>query len=188
MTTLIDFLLQYRNFFLAGIAIILLAFLLSFWIKKKSTLIVVLALMVAGTIFIINQSKYTTFQELVSDQLNEESTVQEISITISDLSGDMPERKASVTIEDEEIMDQIIEDFSDIELKEQSNLHVLDRKYRIRIRSTNEVEENFLKTDSLTLCVDNDYINEYEIVNETDHLKTIESLVENEEIEWEVFE
>ncbi|MBP1970240.1 hypothetical protein J2Z83_002358 [Virgibacillus natechei] len=181
MNTLIDFLLQFGDLFLIGNAIILLTFFLSLLFKKRSTLIVAVAIVVVGTIFIVYQSKYTTFQELVSNQINEENTVRDISITINDLSSDIPERKASVTIGDEEITERILEDFSEVELREDQEARPIDRKYRISIRTTNEIEENVLKTDSFTLSVNDNYIDDYEIISETDHLKTIESLVESEE-------
>lgn len=142
MYAFLDFLLRFGDLFLIGIAIILLTFFLSLWFKKRSTLFIAVAIVVAGVIFIVVQTKYTTFQDLVSDQFNEESTVQDISITVNDPSGRIPERKAGVTLEDEEIMERILEDFADIELREGKDARPFDRKYRISIRTTNEMEEN----------------------------------------------
>ncbi|MUV38920.1 hypothetical protein JNUCC1_02792 [Lentibacillus sp. JNUCC-1] len=182
MKAFIDVLIQYGDLiFLGGIVVILL----SIFIKKKSRLIVVLLILVVGSIFLIPQALHTTFPDGVSDQLNEDSTVQAIIITINDVSGDRPVREEQVTIRDKDIIGHILEDLSDVELKEDRNAVVLGRKYHLNIRITNKVEDGYYKTSTLMVDVDQHYLNKYKIVNEPNHLETIESLVENDEVDWE---
>lgn len=71
----------------------------------------------AGIFFIEHQMKYTTFPEVVPVQLNEVTTIRSISITINDLSGSLPDREAKTTIENGKMIEQILDDFSEMELK-----------------------------------------------------------------------
>lgn len=190
MNIFFNVLMLFANFLLIAVLIGFLTFFMSLFFKKRSTLIASVIIVIFGTLFIVDQMQYTTFQKLVSDQLNEESIVESISITINDVSesGGLPVRVARVKIEDEEIIKRILQDFSDMELKKDVDARYTGRDYSVRILTTNEVKENFLETSSISLELDDYYVNEYEIVNETDHLKTIELLVESDEIDWDYYE
>lgn len=190
MNIFFNVLMLFANFLLIAVLIGFLTFFMSLFFKKRSTLIASVIIVIFGTLFIVDQMQYTTFQKLVSDQLNEESIVESISITINDVSesGGLPVRVARVKIEDEEIIKRILQDFSDMELKRDVDARYTGRDYSVRILTTNEVKENFLETSSISLDLDDYYVNEYEIVNETDHLKTIELLVESDEIDWDYYE
>ena len=190
MNIFFNVLMLFANFLLIAVLIGFLTFFMSLFFKKRSTLIASVIIVIFGTLFIVDQMQYTTFQKLVSDQLNEESIVESISITINDVSesGGLPVRVARVKIEDEEIIKRILQDFSDMELKKDVDARYTGRDYSVRILTTNEVKENFLETSSISLELDDYYVNEYEIVNKTVHLKTIESLVENDEIDWDYYE
>lgn len=190
MNIFFNVLMLFANFLLIAVLIGFLTFFMSLFFKKRSTLIASVIIVIFGTLFIVDQMQYTTFQKLVSDQLNEESIVESISITINDVSesGGLPVRVARVKIEDEEIIKRILQDFSDMELKKDVDARYTGRDYSVRILTTNEVKENFLETSSISLDLDDYYVNEYEIVNETDHLKTIELLVESDEIDWDYYE
>ncbi|WP_078379975.1 hypothetical protein [Sutcliffiella halmapala] len=169
-----------------GIAVVSLILLLSF--KKRILVSIVIIVVAIGAVYVYDRAKYITFPELVETQLNSESTVRDITITINDndLSGDgLPVRKAHVTIEDEEIIKRILDDFSDLELKKNVNAQGTFKEYQLRLLIINPSKENGLVTDSLYLYVDEHYVNDFAIVGETDHLKTIKYLVESDEVEWE---
>jgi hypothetical protein len=184
MHTFIDILWLYFDFFLIAIAIALLTLLLSLFFKKKNTLIAAVTVVVVGGILLLNQMQYTTFSKLVSEQLNDESEIKNITITINDFSNHFKGRKADVTIEDEAIIEGILNDFETLKLKKEINTRFREHKYDIRILTTNLTKMNYYLTDYLTLSVDDDYINNYHIVGQANHLKTIEALIENEDIEW----
>ncbi|MFD1039713.1 hypothetical protein ACFQ3N_15100 [Virgibacillus byunsanensis] len=66
------------------------------------------------------------------------------------------------------------------------------RDYILQIVTTNQVKEDHYSTESIYIDLDNGYINisegypgSYEVVSDTNHLQTIESLVENEEVDWD---
>ncbi|WP_188456902.1 DUF4181 domain-containing protein [Virgibacillus oceani] len=153
-------------------------------------LIAVGMLCIYGVFFINEKMKYTTFQDVVSDQLNEESTVRSITIDINDFSGTLPKREASATIRDQDLINRILADFSDVELKKETGFRDY-WDYTLRIITTNQVEEDHFSTESLYVHVDGDYISisegnadVYKIVTQSNHLKTIESLVESDEVVW----
>ncbi|QKY70702.1 DUF4181 domain-containing protein [Lentibacillus sp. CBA3610] len=141
--------------------------------------------------FIDDWMKHTTFQDVVSEQLHEETEVNSITIRINDLSERIPQTKARVTIEDKETIGRILEVFSEMELKQDDGLHEF-RKYNVTIETTNQVAEDHFETKGLRVELDENYANisasshgRYEIVSGTNHLQTIEELVESDEIDWE---
>lgn len=191
MRTLIYYLFEHVDFFLLLVVIILLGFLFSLFFKKKRTVIVAIIISVVIGFLIYDQLKYTTFEKLVSAKLHEETVVRDISITIYDLSSDegFPERKATVTIDDVDLMNRILEDFSGIELKKNLNAQgEYMKEFEVKILTTNLKDDQYYLTNYLMLSLGEQFLNEYEIVSETNHLKTIKELVNNEEIEWQFYD
>ncbi|WP_099157542.1 DUF4181 domain-containing protein [Virgibacillus ndiopensis] len=167
------------------------------YLNESKQYVIPLILMTVGVIyifgiFLINeQIKYTTFQKIVADQLNEDSTVRSITIYINDLSGTFPDREASTTIKDKEIINHILADLSNLELRKEDSFQEY-WEYSLRIVTTNQVEEDHYSTESFSVHVDRDYISIsegdadlYKIVTQSDFLKTIESLVESDEVDWD---
>ncbi|WP_164670117.1 hypothetical protein [Virgibacillus doumboii] len=175
-------------FLLAIFGIILLMLLLSAFIKKRTTLIIVTVSIIFGTIFLVDQMKYTTFTELYSDEINDDSILEKATLTVYERADDhFPKRKAELEIEDKEIMEDLFQDFSKLELKKDENLDDPFRIYSIRFVSTNKIKENTYESEFVTLDLNSNYLENYEIVSDTDHLKTIGSLVENEELDWKYY-
>ncbi|RXJ04401.1 hypothetical protein DS745_03175 [Anaerobacillus alkaliphilus] len=188
MTTIIWFLYEIFDLVLFVILLALLTFFLSLFFKKKKTLISAVAVVVVGTILLIVASQYTTFEKLVSNYINEETEIKDVTITILDPSSDRRTRIASVTIKDEEIIERILDDFSGLRLKRDRDARYYGREYEIRIFATNKTKRGDYLTTSYYLFVDEDYVNEYKIVNDVDHLKTLMELIEDEEIEWTTYD
>jgi c-di-AMP phosphodiesterase-like protein len=92
MEKLLDLSFQYFDIFLICILISLVTLILSIFLKKKITLLIVMGVLIIGTVVVINQLKYTTLFDLYADQLNEDSDVKSVSITINDFSGNMPKQ------------------------------------------------------------------------------------------------
>jgi hypothetical protein len=143
--------------------------------------------LIIGSTIAINQTKYTTLLKLYSNQLNESSVVESISITVQEPSEYVPKNVRSVTIENKEVIEKILGDFSTIELKEEDVQH-LYRNYYIVIVVTNQIEEDHFSTTSIHLNIDKNYMNNYKIISKTNHLKTIESLVEDGSVDWQEHE
>jgi hypothetical protein len=188
MGKLLDLSFQYFDFLLICILIGLVIFILSMVYKKRITLIMVMGVLIIGTVVVINQMKYTTLFDLYSDQLNEDSDVKSVSITINELSGNMPKRLGRVTIEDKKMIEQILADFSGIKLKKDEDIQHHYRDYHLDIVVTNQIEEDHFSTTTIRLDLDKDYVNDYKIVSETEHLKTIESLVEDDHLNWKEYD
>lgn len=169
------------------------------YIKQTKQFVIPLILMVIGIVgvtsiyFVNDQLKYTTFQEVVSKQLNEDTIVRMIKIDIHDPSKEWRARTAWTTIEDEKIIEQILDDFSKIELIKRDIDYRIEQnvKYRVRIILTNQAGYKHSSTETLIVSLDEDHLisdNYYEIINTTDHLNTIESLIDSDEIEWKYSE
>ncbi|WP_368505036.1 hypothetical protein AB3N04_05145 [Alkalihalophilus sp. As8PL] len=154
------------------------------FIKRKLPLALTVLLIILGGFYVIDQTRYTTFEELFSTQLHEETTVESITITVMDLSQSPPERKGTLTVTDETILKRLVEDLSEIKLREGSDPSPY-KDFTIRIVTTNETGDRQFVTESLFLNIDQHHLNHYEIVSDTNHLKTIEGLVRSEETEWE---
>lgn len=188
MSTFINFLYHYFDYTLMAIFIALLALLLSLFFKTKNKLIAAVIVVVVAIFFLVNHMQYTTFPKLVSAQLNEQSVIRDMTITINDNSNGYRDREASVTIEDEEIIEQILSDFEPLKLKRDINQRFREHKYTLSILVTNETKKkDVYLTSSLTLYIDDNYINNYRILNATNHLSTIEALIDNDDIEWQYY-
>ncbi|MFS0861908.1 hypothetical protein [Fredinandcohnia sp. 179-A 10B2 NHS] len=154
--------------------------------KKRIAVILGILLVVSGIGYLYIQEKYTTFTEYSSSLINNESEIQRITISIKDTSGDsFPVLKSKATIEDEKIMEDLLSDFSKIEMIKDRDDAGWYEKYYVDILTTIENEDGILRTQSFVFDLGETYLDGYKITSETDHLQTIEALVENEDIEWE---
>jgi hypothetical protein len=170
--------------FLSIIGVIFLIFFLSLFIKKKPPLFIVTICLVLGTIYLADQMKYTTFTKLYSKQINEGSVLESVTITVNELIDGIPKGKMQTTIKDEEVIEQIIGDLSELELKKEDHPDDIFLKYEVRFVSTNKIKEDTYQSEFVGVDLDDNYLNNYEIVSDTNHLKAIESIVENKEYEW----
>lgn len=177
-----DLLLAPFNLFLVAIIIILVAIIMSFFFKTRKSVAIAVTIVAAGIILIFNHMRYTTFEKQFAKQLNEETIVPSITIYTFDPAG---KRKAHVTIKDEHIINRIKEDLSRVELKKDYNSSAIFRDYHLNILTTNQ-KENYTLTESFNFDMDGEYINQFKIISDSNHLKTIESLIGNEAIDWEV--
>jgi hypothetical protein len=143
--------------------------------------------LIIGSALAINQTKYTNLIKVYSNQLNESSVVESISITVQEPSEYVPKNVRSVTIQNKEVIEKILEEFSRIELKEE-NIQHLYRSYYIVIVVTNQIEKDHFSTTSIHLNIDKNYMNNYKINSKTNHLKTIKSLVEDASVDWQEHE
>jgi hypothetical protein len=125
--------------------------------------------LIIGSTIAINQTKYTTLLKLYSNQLNESSVVESISITVQEPSEYVPKNVRSVTIDNKEVIEKILGDFSTIELKEEDVQH-LYRNYYIVMVVSNQIEEDHFSTTSIHLNIDKNYMNKYKIISKTNHL------------------
>jgi hypothetical protein len=189
MESLLELSFQYFHLLLVPILIGLVILILSIFIKKRIPLITVMAVLIIGSVIVFNQTKYTTLLELYSNQLNEDSVVKSVSITIQEPSENVPEKIRRVTIEKKEVIEQILEDFSGIELKEDDDIQQVIRDYQIELVVTNQIEEDhFSTTTTIHSDIDKNYVNDYRIISETNHLKTIESQVEDDKVDGKNYE
>lgn len=160
-------------------------------LKKR---VILVTITIIGILLFRELFIYKTFQEVVSDQLNKDTTIRSMTITLYHFPEGYQERKAKITIEEKEVIDRILGDFSDMELKRNDDYKLKRGDYSISITTINKVAEDHYSAEILYLEFDEDFITisdgynqYYKIVSETDHLKTIKSLIRNKEVEWESY-
>ncbi|MFD2046449.1 hypothetical protein ACFSTA_19075 [Ornithinibacillus salinisoli] len=158
--------------------------------KKK-----IIGLLVATTIVIVITLAFNKLYihkkfEQVVKQINEETLIEGIAVsTHFDNEIDM---KTKYRIEDKEIVSSILNGFTHMELKRTKvNMNNLD--YGMQVTTTNmdagkrTQSFNLTFNDNYLTIVDFSGVRSYKIVNESEHLKVIESLRKNEDIDWVKF-
>ncbi|OIJ15574.1 hypothetical protein BKP35_00840 [Anaerobacillus arseniciselenatis] len=180
----VEFFLRYIDYELFSILIFILMILWSIFLIVKIKSLVIVMVVITVIFLFVNHMQYTTFPKLVSDQLNEEAVIKELTLNINEYPDGLRERVASVTIEDEEIVASILKDLQPLKLKRDVSRTFKEFNYDISILVTNQTDKGDYLTNHLYLGIAENYVNGYLILNQTNHLKTIKSLLENEEVEW----
>lgn len=178
MSSIFDFVWETYHFVLLGILLIVFFSLLSVFIKNKKVLVILIIAIVLGTMFVIHQSRNTTFHELFPESLNKKSDIMEISIEVNDLTGKNLEPMERITIETESTINEIMEDLKIIEVRKTENASV-EKRFTLYITVRNKVSEDHLSTTTVQIDIDEAYLNEYEIISEGDHLRKIKSVLGN---------
>jgi len=187
MDLLLDILWKLFPFLLMIIAIIGITALLRIVFKKKLPVNIIIIMLIIGTVYIIDRSHYTTFTDVYSDHLNEESIVRSITVSTNYHPDDRRfDPDSDIEIKDEAKMNELIQAFSELELKKDRDHHLIENpEYRVRITTTHEMEEGLLKTGSFFFDLDELYLDRYQVVNDTNHLQVLDQLVEKEKQEHE---
>lgn len=137
--------------------------------KKKSSIIVIL-LVILGTSgwFIIDQTKYTTYESVISAVIDENANINEIEIE------DM--RNHRITYSDsQDVFQKITQNTNSMQLKESDELPKID--YIITIKTNKGTYDMFLGEKSVHINT----MGIYEIVEQN----TLYDNVENTDFEWE---
>ncbi|QHS21833.1 hypothetical protein GWK91_02230 [Virgibacillus sp. MSP4-1] len=161
--------------------LILLTFFLSIMIKNKKILLVVEALLIFGLIFVVYQMQFTSFKALYSEEIFTNNTVvEEVRITEYKPAKDqgLSEIDRQMTIKDTQVIEDILNDFSQVELKKDRDSATLFKQFGVRFLTTKKVKEDYHLSDYQGFRVNKNYLGTYEIINETNHLKTILSIME----------
>ncbi|MFD1780809.1 hypothetical protein ACFSFW_19330 [Fredinandcohnia salidurans] len=134
---------------------------------------IIFLVVIVGIFYITDRMKYTTFQEVILDEINQDEIK---NIDISRKSGN----EASVSLSDKDLVAEILKDFSDVKLKKVNEnvvpnytmfIYVDGYRYAVGIN----------KTENLIDIVDGKKAGIYKIVSDTDYLETIENL----DLDWE---
>ncbi|MDG5788577.1 hypothetical protein QA612_13910 [Evansella sp. AB-P1] len=156
--------------------ILLLIPIFMYFFKKQIAIRLSMATVLLLTVILLflgYRGQFTTFEEYASNGIQMDD-LHRMQIIINDVSSDYSESIALANIHNEEVIRQVLDDFSNVELKRDADVRYYDRKYRIQITSRNY----------FSFYVDEDYLDHYEIINDTDHLNTIRSLIESDDVHW----
>ncbi|MGD6831301.1 hypothetical protein ACQCT5_04025 [Sutcliffiella halmapala] len=186
MEQLLGWFVYYSDYFVLAILLGGALYWLSF--RKKVVVGIALIAVALGVGYLQNEMKYTNFHEMTSGTIKDDSEIRSITIKVKDIEGgseqDYWKTIGQLTIEDEELVDKLLNDLNGMELKETNySTFELNSKYIVEMLVVNE-KNNLWVTDKLMYSIDKTHFSGYEIVNDTDHLKTIEELVESDRMEW----
>ncbi|MCA1322212.1 hypothetical protein LC085_20230 [Bacillus tianshenii] len=186
MEKMLGWFVYYSDYFVLAILLGGAFYWLSF--RKKVVVGIALLIVAIGVGYLQNEMKYTDFHEMTSGTLKDDSEIRSITIKVKDIEGvsekDYWKTIGQMTIEDEELVDRLINDLKGLELKETNySTYELNSKYIVEMLVVNE-KDNLLVTDKLMFSIDKTHFSGYEIINDIDHLKTIEELVESDRMEW----
>jgi hypothetical protein len=184
---------QLLRWFIEYSDVFVLALLLGgafYWLSIRKKMVVVIALIIValGVGYIQNEMQYTNFNEMTSGKIKDDSEIRSITIKVKDIEGDSDQDYwktiGRMTIEDEELIGNLINDLKGMELKKTNySAYELNSRYIVEILVVNE-RDNLLVTDKLMYAIDKTHFSGYELVSDNDHLKTIEELVESDRMEW----
>jgi len=177
---------QLSTWLLIGFFLFLVFLSLKLAFKGVFKFAVPFSIIVFGVFITTDLLKYTTFQQLNPEISKEDSEIHSITIYINDLSESLSYREARLIIEDPETIEKISNDLAAIRLKDTNSFH--DLKYSIDISYSYQIEENMISRQSFLFHIDEQYLFRHEIVNDTNHLETIETLVDSDDAEWEELE
>lgn len=186
MEQMLGWFVYYSDYFVLAILLGGAFYWLSF--RKKIVVGIALIIVALGVGYLQNEMKYTTFHEMTSGTIMDDSEIRSITIKVKDIEGgseqDYWKTIGQLTIEDEELVDKLLNDLKGMELKETNySAYELNSKYIVEILVVNE-KNNLLVTDKLMYSIDKTHFSGYEIVSDKDHLNTIEELVESDSMEW----
>lgn len=180
--------LDLTSLVLGSLLAVLVAFIISRFIQDRMKVIVITFVIIVGLVIFVNVLanilSYTSFTQYVSEHINEETTINNVSITVNDI--DDRGKKldyTSITIEDREIIENLLQDFSEVKLKKDFYRSHWGEKYRVDFFVTNPASDgNYVITNSFSFSVDENYLNNLKIMNSTNHLNTIEEIVRDEDL------
>ncbi|MGM0834751.1 MAG: hypothetical protein ACQEV7_01260 [Bacillota bacterium] len=181
MVSFLEHLLVYTDILFFGIFLACGYYYLSY--KKKLVMGLIFIAVAIGGAVLVYQLKYNTFEEWNSEHFGEETTIRSVSIHVNETTDGFPVELGRITVEDKDEIDRILADLIGLKLKKVTESGEPWKKYRVEFLVVNE-KGNLLETNSLSYSIDQNYINEYQIISEQNHLSTIEELVESEEMEW----
>jgi hypothetical protein len=118
-----------------------------------------------------------------AEHFGTETTIRSVSIHVNETTDELPEELGRITVEDTDEIDRILADLNELKLKKVTDSGEPWKKYRVEFLVVNEYG-NLLETNRVSYAVDQNYINDYQIISDRNHLSTIEELVESKDMEW----
>ncbi|QHE51839.1 hypothetical protein [Pontibacillus sp. HMF3514] len=181
------------TYVVGGLAIGLLALLLSMYIQDKKIIISILTGIVIAAFLIVlydsYQKTYPSFSKLSSLQFNEDTEFEVANLSVYEVSeGEPPNRESMLKIKEKAIINRILSDFANMELKKDEEADRHFREYHLSITVSKKVKKDHYTSETFTYDFDQDYIFNYEILNEANHIQTIKSLMENEDLDWTYYD
>lgn len=137
-----------------------------------------------GGYFLFDQIRSDTSDVAVFNEVREDSVIRHLKIRKVELERGTYTFKESILIEEEETIREILKDLSGLDLKREYDKDPGGADYVLDLLISNP-KDNLMETGTIQITVGKDYINDYKIVTEKDHLKTLKELEDREDLVWE---
>lgn len=153
--------------------------------NRFGKLALTLVLLIGGY-FLFDQTRSTTFEKAVlMDSIQEDSEIKQITIQKVESGTSLNDKIIDkIIIEDKEFILEILNVFLGMDLHKEFSKSRDNEKYRLSFLVSTR-KENKIVTDYYSFFVGEEYLNDYKIVREKNHLNTLEELLEREDLGWE---
>ncbi|PTL39188.1 hypothetical protein [Alkalicoccus saliphilus] len=173
LITVFDLTYSLFHFFLFVVTLLVLFAILRLFIKKTVPLLLTFLLFIITGAAAFEFSHRTTFASVVPDGTADPDNVE--SITVTDL--DEEEGVHYAEIEESEVIEDILDHFSGLNLREQQRSRPEDLQYLVQIHS----EENY------SFHLTENQLDGRLVISEENHLKKLDQLRDNNDLQWEEF-
>lgn len=162
------------------------SFILSYFIERRLIIVIVTICIMLSTFFVVDQLKRTTFNKVYAKELNEDTLLKRVKMTKAKIVDGTRVGSYQIMIDDEEVIEQMVDILSQLKLKKEKNLcyEGIYRQYRIYFDSAQEIEEGIYhhRRGAPGVSLGENCLSIYTIMNDTNHIEAIESLIED--YEW----
>lgn len=162
-------------------SLLLLMLLLRLFIQKVIPIVLIITFIVGAAYFIFSQSQTVMVKDLYDDLYDPGNAITQVEVRVNEPDHNVNTTLKNVMIEDKEVMNEILDDLSDVEVKLNQDSDI--RKYTLQfgVEKPTQIGSNF---DYVTIYVDQEYVGDNLVLTETNHLETIKRLAKDESLSW----
>ncbi|TVP84432.1 MAG: hypothetical protein EA344_06565 [Alkalicoccus sp.] len=173
LITVFDLTYSLFHFFLFVVTLLVLLAILRLFIKKTVPLLLTFLLFIITGAAVFEFSHRTTFASVVPEGAADPDHVESIIVT------DLDEEKGVhyTEIEEPEVIEEILDHFSGLNLREQQRTRAEDLQYLVQIQS----KENY------SFHLTENQLDRRLVISEENHLKKLDQLRDNNDLQWEEF-
>ena len=164
--------------------LLLLALLLRLFIKRTVPIVLILVFLSGSAYWVFDQSRNTTFTNSYSKLYLEENEIERIMLGVHDVNADLDGLERELTIDNPEIIAQIKEDLSDVTYKRVVGADHRVNRFSLTFVVKDPVREGFTDIERHLVRIGEKHVSLFPILSDTDHLETIRSLADNQELDW----
>ncbi|SDE66265.1 hypothetical protein SAMN04488542_101309 [Fontibacillus panacisegetis] len=136
-------------------------------LKRIAIIFISLVVVIIGTLYFLDEAKYTSFQKEILDELHKDGTLKITIMRYSDY--------ARISITDKELVGKIFNDLSSVELKKVKDFSS-QKEYAVRIYQYENLGFEVTKDLKYIVIFKGSGNTKYKVLNDNNYLKTIKNL------------